>query len=195
MHIPETKKFEHLEQEALDIIINIHGERGKRIVGYLNTAHQLLEIREGLISMNFNLPKLPETIAYCIREALTEPLEGARNIDQLLDHTSRVVDVKNEYLSDLKLPKDQRRVDFIIVSKAIDGLKAAEEEINSTNKLRVAKLLNQMELQPNDSAKVIQGYVDLIKQVQKAVHERTSGKEVEAMWGKCLNLHKEIYYS
>lgn len=214
-----TKKFGHLEQEILDNIINIHSERGKRIVGYLNTAHQLLEIRAELISMNFNLPKLPETIAYCIREALTEPLEGARNIDQLLEQTSRVIDAKNEYLSKGEPSESQRKVGLRKVWKAIDGLKTAEEEISSTNKLRVTKLLKEMELQrrphqqqephpsyvakfpreeelqPKNSVKVIQNYVDLIKQVQKGVHERTSGEEVEEMWAKCLDIHKEIYYS
>ena len=198
-----TKKFEHLERKVLDKIMNIHGERGKRIVGFLNTAHQLLEIKEGLISMNFNLPKLPETIAYCIREALIEPLDKTwtRNIDQLLEDTSEVIKAKDKYLNKIEPSEDQGQIGdqgqiaLIKMSEAIEGLRIAIEQVESTNERRVRKLLNEKKLQPNNPEIVILNYINLIKQTQNGVHEEASEEGLEEMWTICLDLHKEIYYS
>lgn len=194
MHTPETKKFEHLEREVLDKIMNIYGDRGERIVGYLNTAHQLLEIKEDLISMNFNLPKLPETIAYCIREALTEPLEtvGIRNKYQLLDCTSMVIKEKDNYASRTKQAGHQR-IDLEKLLAAIEKLRTAEAEVETKNKARLRELLKESNLASENLDKIIKRYDDLIKRVQKSVHKKTSGKEVEEMWTECLCVHKTIY--
>ncbi len=194
MRTPGTKKFEHLEREVLELIINIHGESGKRIVGYLNTAHQLLEIKEDVISMNFNLPKLPETIAYCIREALTEPLEtvGIRNKYQLLDCTSKVIAEKDNYDTRTKQTGHQK-IDFKKLLDAIEELRTAEEEVKNKNKARLRELLKVNNLKPKNREKIIASYDDLIKKVQEGVHKKISGKEVEEIWKECLCIHRKIY--
>ncbi len=193
MRTPVTKKFEHLEQEVLKLIINIHGERGERIVEYLNTAHQLLEIKEDLISMNFNLPKLPETIAYCIREALTEALKGVRKKHELLKFASKVVTTKEDYQNNLELSEDQRRVAHGKMLRAIDELQIAKEQFKNKDKMSLRNLLNDNNLTPENPEEIIKRYDDLIIQTQRGLHKKTSEKEVEEMWAECLSVHKDIY--
>ena len=205
MHTLRTKNFEHIGQEVLDKIINIYGEirkdghiRGERIVGYLNTAHQLLEINEGLISMNFNLPKFPETIAYCIREALTEPLEivGPRNNPQLGEYIPKVLMEKKSYLRDAKQPGFRHKIYLGKIFNAIDELESANEKVELGNMIRLEKLFEMKNFalkKPWDS--IIKDYGQLLKKAQYAVHNSTSKEEVEKMWIKCCCIHRKIYLS
>lgn len=193
MHTPGKKKFEHLERKVLELIISIHDESGERIVGYLNTAHQLLEIKENPISMNFNLPKLPETIAYCIREALTEPLKGVRKRHQLVKFASKVITKKKDYQNNLELSEDKKRVALRKMLEAIDELQTAKEQFKSKDQERIKNLLDDNDLTPKNPEGIVKKYDELLGQVHYRVHKKTSEKEVEEMWAECLRIHKDIY--
>lgn len=54
-----------VDPQLLDHLLVEFGDHGERAVGFLRTAHALLSLDSPVVP-----PRLPETIAYCLREAM-----------------------------------------------------------------------------------------------------------------------------
>lgn len=108
-----------VDPQLLDHLVVEFGDHGERAVGFLRTAHSLLSLDPTVAP-----PRLPETVTYCLREAMkTIPASQALGGGGLWRTASRAVsDARRRYELVRGVPGEDAQGALDDVLAAIDDL-------------------------------------------------------------------------
>ena len=171
-----------MDSRLLDHLVVEFEEHGKRAVGFLRTAHQLLELDSAAA-----LPRLPETITYCLREAMkTIPASRELEGSGLWKTTSRAVtDARRRYLlvRGVRGEDEQGALDELLI--AIDDLDLARlargrprapPDLDPGHVGRCEEVegeaLAMVDREPRSAASPIRRPADLLSRPRRGTHAR-----------------------
>ena len=164
-------------------IVDEFGEDGRRCVEFLETAHVLL--CGGFRSV----PRWGQTVAYCLREAMTAVLEAARLGDAgRWNEVSRgVVAAGREYRRAEDDPGPERDRLLGVLLARIDDLEGFHREERLRRRRLNDVMVNLTGAAPL-SARVapVDAYQGLCVRLNNIVHRPDGGVDVEGLWSECL---------
>ncbi len=149
-----------IDPRLLDHLVIEFGDHGKRAVEFLRTAHRLLELDSASTP-----PRLPETVAYCLREAMkTIPASQELGGGGLWRTASRAVsDARRRYELVRGVPGEDEQGALDDLLGAIDDLDLVHSQEGIHERRLIAIMLNRTGALPVASGTApVQGYQDLL---------------------------------
>lgn len=170
-----------VKPRLLDHLSVEFGEHGERAVGFLRSAQSLLTLDAALAP-----PRLAETIAYCLREAMktipaSQPLDGGG----LWRTASRAVsDARRRYELVKDVPGEDAEGALSDLLSAIDGLDTVHAQESIHEHRLIAIMVSRTGASPVASGtEPIRIYQDLLGELDTALHgDRTSQRSMEPLY-------------
>ena len=171
-------------------LVDEFGEDGCRAVEFLETANALL--CGGLRSV----PRWGQTVAYCLREAMTAIPEAARSVEagRWRDVSRDVVAAGREYrrVQDLPGPEGDRVLGELLAR--IDDMERFHEE-ETLRQRRMKDLMVNLTGAASVSARVspVDAFQELCVRLNDVVHDRGTGVVAEQLWSECLETLRLLF--
>ena len=180
-----------LDPRLLDHLVVEFGDHGERAVEFLHTAHGLLDT-----DPNDSPPRLPETIAYCLREAMktipaSQPLGGGG----LWRTASRAVsDARRRYELVRDVPGEDAEGALNDLFATIDDLELVHAQEGIHERRLIAVMVNRTGALPVASGVApIQAYQDLLRQLDAALHGETTIDGAVELWDRCSAILRQLF--
>lgn len=169
---------DHLEQEILDHLVVEFRGFGERAVSYLNSARAMLEL--GLD----RFPRGPETLCYCLREALkaitnSEDRGGGGEWKKI---SRAVVEAKTRFdLASEGLPGQDPDAALGALSRAIDEMKRFHEGDGVHQANLIAVIVNRTGSMPHETGNwLVDAYQKVLAEADRRAHGTcTPGRALE----------------
>ena len=167
------------------------GDRGQRAIEFLETAWTLLQQADS------SVPRLGETIAYTLREALLGILQSQdQGEDESWSAISRdVVNARQRYDQVKGLPgggEDQALRDLAACIDELGAFHNGHESVH--HRKLIAILLDRTGISPVTSQRDLVGdYQGLLNRSNAALHKDISSSEANALWTDCVGLLRTLF--
>ena len=177
--------------ELLDHLLIEFGDHGERAVGFLRTAYMLLTLDPTVES-----PRLPETIAYSLREAMktipaSQPLSGGG----LWRTASRAVsDARRRYdlVKDMSGEDAEGALNDLLA--AIDDLDLAHSEGGIHERRLITIMVNRTGALPLAAGTApIQAYQDLLHDLDGALHGDATITYAKELWDRSVAILRQLF--
>lgn len=174
-----------------DHLVIEFGDRGQRAIDFLETAWTLLQHSDS------SVPRLGETIAYTLREALIGILQSQdQGEDESWSAISRdVVNAKQRYDQVKGLPgggEDHVLRDLVACIDELEAFHNGHESVH--HRKLIAILLDRTGISPVTSQRDLVGdYQGLLNRSNAALHNDTSLSEAHALWTDCVGLLRTMF--
>jgi hypothetical protein len=167
------------------------GDHGRRTVDFIATAERLLR-RE----TKADLPRLAETIAYCLREAMkTIPASEDVGGGGLWKTASRAVtEARRRYELARGVPgeDEQGALDELIAT--IDELERVHSQEGVHERRLIAIIVQRTGAVPLAAGTApIRAYHDLVVELDEALHGATTLDEARVLWGRCISILRQLF--
>lgn len=180
-----------VDPQLLDHLLVEFGDHGERAVGFLRTAHALLCLDSTMV-----LPRLPETITYCLREAMktipaSQPLGGG----SLWRTASRAVsDARRRYELVKDVPGEDAPGALNDLLAAIDDLDLVHSQEGIHERRLIAIMVNRTGTLPVASGTApIQAYQDLLRELDEALHGDSTLDRALELWDRCAAILRQLF--
>jgi len=183
--------LDHVEQEVLDQIVLELRDRGRRAVGFLVTAR-------GLVADGPGLPRLPETVAYCLREALEsiadlpDDGESAKRRQAI----SNVLAAKRTYLRavESQTAVSDATSDLQRLLEAIAELDRPRGAENRRELGLLALIIERMGTEPYPvRAEIGRELKDLMEDLNSALHDRATEETAVGLYNRASSLLRRLF--
>jgi hypothetical protein len=167
------------------------GEHGRRAVDFLITAQALLESEPRRDS-----PRLPETVAYCLREAMkTIPASQDVGGGGLWRSASRAVaDARRRYEFVRGVPGEDEQGALDELLATIDDLEIIHSQEGIHERRLIAIMVNRTGALPVASGTApIRTYQDLLKDLDEALHGEATLELVHQLWNRCAAILRQLF--
>ncbi len=180
-----------VDPQLLDHLLVEFGGHGERAVGFLRTAHALLSL-----SSTVGLPRLPETITYCLREAMktipaSQPLGGG---GQWRTASRAVSDARRRYelVKDVPVEDAQGALNGLLA--AIDDLDLVHSQEGIHERRLITIMVNRTGALPVASGIApIQAYQDLLRELDEALHGDATMDRARELWDRCAAILRQLF--
>lgn len=178
---PEPELLQHLTIEF--------GDHGKRAVDFLLTAQNLLEADQ------LDLPRLGETIAYCLREAMQAIPASLDTGDsgQWKKISREVVDAYKRCQMAINLSEDRDTI-WDELDKRIDNLERLHNQPGLHEERLIAVMSRRTGVVPLSAGTTpVRTYQHLLDKLNKALHGKCSIADSKQLWYECLNILRQFF--
>jgi hypothetical protein len=176
--------------DLIDHLTTEFGDYGRRAVEFLRTAAALLEADEP------ELPRRPECIAYCLREAL-ETLPKSSGVPGGGEWRSRsraVVDAKVRFELIRQLPGTDAEGAMRDLLDSIDAMESTRADESIHQKRLIAVMVARTGVEPLAvGTDPVSDYQELISRLGKAVHGQVSLETVRVLWEKATRILRRLF--
>lgn len=180
-----------VDPQLLDHLVVEFGDHGERAVGFLRTAHALLSL-----DSTVEPPRLPETITYCLREAMktipaSQPLGGGG----LWRTASRAVsDARRRYELVKDVPGEDAQGALNDLLAAIDDLDLVHSQEGIHERRLITIMVNRTGALPVASGTApIQAYQDLLSELDEALHGDSTMDRALELWDRCAVILRQLF--
>ena len=180
-----------VDPRLLDHLLVEFGDHGERAIGFLRTAHRLLSLDSTVV-----LPRLPETITYCLREAMktipaSQPLDGGG----LWRTASRAVsDARRRYELVKDVPGEDAQGALNDLLAAIDDLDLVHSQEGIHERRLITIMVNRTGALPVASGTApIQAYQDLLHELDQALHGDSTMDRALELWDRCAAILRQLF--
>lgn len=167
------------------------GEHGGRAVDFLITAQALLESEPQRES-----PRLAETVAYCLREAMkTIPASQDVGGGGLWRSASRAVaDARRRYELVRGVPGEDEQGALDELFATIDDLEIIHSQEGIHERRLIAIMVNRTGALPVASGTApIRAYQDLLRDLDEALHGDATLDLVHQLWNRCAAILRQLF--
>lgn len=180
-----------VDPQLLDHLVVEFGDHGERAVGFLRTAHELLSLDPTIAP-----PRLPETITYCLREAMkTIPASQPVGGGGLWRTASRAVsDARRRYdlVKDVPGEDAQGALNDLLAAVGDLDLVHAQEGIHERRLITI--MVNRTGALPVASGTApIQAYQDLLRELDEALHGDATMDRARELWDRCAAILRQLF--
>lgn len=180
-----------VDPQLLDHLLVEFGDHGERAVGFLRTAHALLSL-----DSTAALPRLPETITYCLREAMksipaSQPLGGGG----LWRTASRAVsDARRRYELVKDVPGEDAQGALNDLLATVDDLDLVHSQEGIHERRLITIMVNRTGALPIASGTApIQAYQDLLRELDEALHGHSTMEHALDLWNRCAAILRQLF--
>ncbi len=180
-----------IDPRLLDHLVVEFGDHGERAVEFLRTTHQLLELDPGSAP-----PRLPETVTYCLREAMkTIPASQELGSGGLWRAASRSVsDARRRYELVRGVPGEDEQGALDDLLAAIDDLDLVHSQEGIHERRLIAIMVNRTGALPVASGTApIQAYQDLLGELDQALHGQVTLDRAHELWDRCSAILRQLF--
>lgn len=177
------------EPELLEHLVIEFGDHGQRAVGFLVTAQNLLE------ADRLDSPRLGETIAYCLREAMKAiPSSFDTGDSGRWKKLSReVVDAYRRFKIATSLPEGRDNI-WNELDRQIDDLERFHDQPGLYEKQLLAVMSRRTGVVPLSAGTTpVRTYQNLLDRLNKALHGECSVADSRQLWYACLNILRQFF--
>ncbi len=179
------------EPELLEHLVAEFGDHGRRAVSFLSTAQELLA------SDPQSSPRLGETVAYCLREAMEAILASAndpRSDSGWRDISRGVVESGKQYKLKANLPGGDTEGALSHLLSRIDALEHFHDQESTHQRKLIAVMLDRTGTVPlSTGTQPVKDYQDLLGQLNRGLHEATSIADARYLWLQCLGILRYFF--
>ena len=180
-----------VDSRLLDHLVVEFGHHGQRAVEFLRTAHRLLETDPASA-----LPRLPEAVAYCLREAMktipaSQDLEGGG----LWRTASRAVsDARRRFELVRGVPGEDEQGALDDVLAAIDDLDLVHSQAGIHERRLIAIMVNRTGALPVAYGTTpVQAYQDLLRELDEALHGEATLEQAHELWDRSSGILTQLF--
>lgn len=157
------------------------------MINFFKTARHLLD------KTDTELPKLGESIAYCLREGMESILKSSDD-NARQNWKKEIVNAKRRYTNIQDIPVDDKQRALKELLDLIDQLEEFRFSGKSFREERlIATLLGRTGTEPRE--KDVRLYQDLIRRLNKALHSSINFDEAIQLWNQCIRLITRLFLS
>lgn len=184
-------EIERLDPKLLDHLVVEFNDCGRRAVEFLETAQKFL-------SSDLTVPRLCESVAYCLREAVVTILVSGKTSEGVswLGASQDVVKVKQRYELAVKKPGDGQQDALKKLLCSINDMKLTHDQKGIHERRLITVMVRRTggELLLGDTAPV-QRYQKLIRRLNKALHGECLDTGVFELWTECAATLGQLFLS
>lgn len=180
-----------LDASLLEHLAIEFGDHGRRAVDFLLTAQALLELESQAES-----PRLAETVAYCLREAMkTIPASQDVTGGGLWRTASRaVIDARRRYELARGVPGEDEQGALGELLVTIDELESVHAQEGIHERRLIAIMVNRTGALPVAAGtEPIRAYQDLLQELDEALHGDATLDGTRELWKRCAALLRQLF--
>lgn len=179
------------EPELLEHLVIEFGDHGKRAVDFLLTAQNLLKADQ------LDSPRLGETIAYCLREAMQAiPASFDTGDSGQWNKLSReIVDMHRRHKKAADLSEDSISDIRNELYSKLDDLERFHGDQPGLHERRLIAVMSRRTgvIPISTGTAPIRAYQNLLSELNKALHGRCSVADSKQLWYECLNILRQFF--
>jgi hypothetical protein len=179
-----------LDQSLLDHLVVEFLDHGQRAVDFLRSAQTLLSAPPE------DAPRLPDMIAYCLREAM-KAITASRGTSGggLWRTTSRtVVDARKRFELTRGLPGEDSDAALRNLLATIDEMALQHDDETIHQRRLIAVIVNRTGAQPLAAGvEPVRAYQQVLTQLDEAVHRGINLDGVKRLWTECMGLLRQLF--
>ncbi len=180
-----------IDQQLLDHLSVEFGDHGDRAVGFLLTAQALLSLDSVAV-----LPRLAETVTYCLREAM-KAIPASRSVGSggLWRSASRSVSAARRRYDLVKdVPGEDAQGALNELLAAIDDLDTVHSQEGIHERRLIAIMVNRTGALPVSSGTApIQDYQNLLSELDGALHGDATIDRALGLWERCVAILRQLF--
>lgn len=180
-----------IDPRLLDHLVVEFGDHGERAVEFLATAHHLLGL--GAVPAP---PRLPETVTYCLREAMkTIPASQELGGAGLWRAASRsVADARRRYELVRGVPGEDEAGALDDLMRAIDDLDLVHSQEGIHERRLIAIMVNRTGALPVAAGVApVQAYQDLLGELDQSLHGQATLDRARELWDRCSAILNQLF--
>jgi hypothetical protein len=180
-----------VDPRLLDHLTVEFGDHGRRAVEFLLTAQALLKLESAPES-----PRLPETVAYCLREAMkTIPASQDVGGGGVWRSASRAVaDARVRYELVRGVPGEDEQGALNELLATIDDLEIVHSQEGIHERRLIAIMVDRTGALPLASGTApIRAYQALLKELDEALHGDTTLDRAHQLWNRCASILRQLF--
>lgn len=181
----------HPEPELLDHLVVEFGDHGRRAVEFIATAEQLLR-HDG----DADVPRLPETITYCLREAMkTIPASQDVKGGGLWRSASRAVtEARRRFERARGVPGEDEQGALDALLAAIEDFELVHSQEGIHERRLIAIMVGRTGTLPAAAGTApIRAYHELLVELDQAMHGETTLDSARAFWNRCVGILRQLF--
>lgn len=180
-----------LDPRLLDHLAVEFGDHGRRAVDFLLTAQALLEVEA-----HHEPPRLAETVAYCLREAMkTIPASQDVGGGGLWRSASRAVaDARRRYERARGVPGEDEQGALADLLATIDELESLHTQEGIHERRLIAVMVTRTGAVPVAAGTApIRAYQDLLRELDEALHGDADVDLARQLWNRCASILRQLF--
>ena len=181
--------YQQPEPELLEHLVIEFGDHGQRAVDFLLTAHNLLEAAQ------LDSPRLGETIAYCLREAMqaipasfdTGDSGQWNKLSREVVKAYRICKIVANFSGDRDIIWDE-------LDRPIDNLELFHNQPGLHEKRLIAVMSRRTGVVPLSAGTIpVRTYKNLLDKLNRSLHGKCSVADSKQLWYECLNILRQFF--
>lgn len=180
-----------VDPRLLDHLAVEFGDHGRRAVDFVLTAQALLELESPRES-----PKLAETVAYCLREAM-KSIPASQDVGGggLWRSASRAVaDARQRYELVRGLPGEDEQGALNELLATIDDLEFVHSQEGVHERRLIAIMVDRTGALPVAAGTApIRAYQDLLRELNEALHGDATLDRARQLWNGCAAILRQLF--
>jgi hypothetical protein len=180
-----------IDTQLLDHLVVEFGDHGRRAVEFLLTAQTMVRLDSAT-----DAPRLAETVAYCLREAMkTIPASLDMGGGGLWKSISRAItDAQWRYKNACGIPGEDEHGALNDLLAAIDDLEVFHSQAGIHERRLIAIMVARTGAVPVVSGTApIREYQDLLEDLDKALHGKSTSERVQELWNRCVVSLRQLF--
>lgn len=180
--------FASLDPVLITHLTDEFGEHGRRASEFLQTAHTIVRSRAPW-------PRAPETVAYCLREALsTIPSASAEREPRWSELSREVRLARDEYRRVAGGESEERTAALDHLLRRVDAMTAVHERATVREEQLIATMVARSGTRPvSMGSDPIGTYVRILRSANAALHGNCSWDEAMALWNDSITLMRQLF--
>jgi hypothetical protein len=183
--------LEPIDSELLDHLIVEFGSHGRRAVDFLQTAEELLGAEHDQVS-----PRLPETIMYCLREAMKAiPASQDVGASGLWRSASlAITEARQRFLLARDVAGEDEEGALRELLARIDDLELVQRQEGIHQLRLIAAIVDRTGAPPVEAGTApIRAYQALLVELDEAVHNTATLEDAHRCWNQCSALLRQLF--
>ncbi|MEZ5222216.1 MAG: hypothetical protein R2743_12035 [Ilumatobacteraceae bacterium] len=175
----------------LDHLVVEFGEHGRRAVEFLQTAEALLALESSTMT-----PRLPETAAYCLREAMKTIPDSQKDgqAGRWRSASRAVTDARRRFDLVRGVPGEDEDGALRELLDAIDGLEQVHGQEGIHQRRLIAIMVSRTGTVPlSAGTEPVRRYQELLEEFDSALHNQATIEVVRALWDRCILALRQLF--
>ena len=175
----------------LDHLIIEFGDHGRRAVEFLQTAESLLSL-----DSSHAMPRLAETAAYCLREAMKTIPDSQRDgqAGRWRSASRAVTDARRRFELVRGVPGEDEAGALRELFDAIDELELVHGQEGIHQRRLIAIMVSRTGTVPlSAGTEPVRRYQELVEALDVALHNEATVEAVRALWDRCIQALRQLF--
>ncbi len=174
----------------LEHLVVEFGEHGHRAVEFLQTAEALL-----VLESSTTTPRLPETAAYCLREAMKTIPDSQKDgqAGRWRSASRAVTDARRRFGLVQGVPGEDEDGALREVLDAIDRLDQFHEQEGTHQRRLIAVMLSRTGAELSADTEPVRQYQELLEELNSALHNEATIEVVRALWDRSILSLRQLF--